>query len=81
MSEYLFDKVAKLANQKETPTQVFSCEFFATFKNTYFEEHLQMTASISGVNICKNFFGKFLNFYFRHHNEKSRLLYMEEKMS
>ena len=74
MSEYLFDKVAKLANQKETPTQVFFCEFFATFKNTYFEEHLQ-------INICKNFFGKFLNFYFRHHNELSRLLYMEEKMS
>ena len=28
--------------KKETPTQVFSCE---VFKNTYFEEHLRMTAS------------------------------------
>ena len=28
--------------EKETPTQVFSCE---VFKNTYFEEHLRMTAS------------------------------------
>ena len=28
--------------KKETPIQVFSCE---VFKNTYFEEHLRMTAS------------------------------------
>ena len=31
--------------QKETPTQVLSCEVCETFKNTYFEEHLQTTAS------------------------------------
>ena len=30
----------------ETPTQVFSCEICKTFKNTYFEEHLQTTALI-----------------------------------
>ena len=30
---------------KETPTQVFSSEIFKIFKNTYFEEHLRMTAS------------------------------------
>ena len=29
----------------ETPTQMFSCEICKVFKNTYFEEHLQMTAS------------------------------------
>ena len=31
--------------QKETPTQVFSCETCEIFKNTYSEEHLRMTAS------------------------------------
>ena len=28
------------------PAQVFSCEYCEIFKNTYFEEHLQMAASI-----------------------------------
>ena len=27
--------------RKETPTQVFSCEYCEIFKNTYFEEHLR----------------------------------------
>ena len=36
---------------KKTPTQVLSCEVCKTFKNTYFEEHLQMTAS-GGVLSC-----------------------------
>ena len=31
---------------KETPTQVFSNEIWSIFKNTYFEEHLQTTASV-----------------------------------
>ena len=31
---------------KETPTQVFSNEIWNIFKNTYFEEHLQTTASV-----------------------------------
>ena len=30
--------------QKETPTQVFSCEYFEIFK-AYFEEHLRRAAS------------------------------------
>ena len=30
---------------KETPTQVFSCEYCEMFKNTYFEEHLGTAAS------------------------------------
>ena len=29
-----------LQNYKETLTQVFSCENWEIFKNTYFEEHL-----------------------------------------
>ena len=29
---------------KTTPTQVFSCEFCKTFKNTYFERHLPTDA-------------------------------------
>ena len=28
-----------------TPTEVFSCEYWEIFKNTYFEEHLQTVAS------------------------------------
>ena len=48
--ESLFNKVAGLQACnviiKETPTQVFSCEICETFKNNYFEEHLQTTASI-----------------------------------
>ena len=31
--------------QKETPTQVLSCEVCKTFKNAYFEEYLQTTGS------------------------------------
>ena len=31
--------------QKETPTQVLSCEVCKTFKDTYFEEYLQTTTS------------------------------------
>ena len=31
--------------QKYSATQMLSCEDCKTFKNTYFEEHLQMTAS------------------------------------
>ena len=34
-----------LIREKETPTLVFSWEYCEIFKNTYFEEHLQMPAS------------------------------------
>ena len=37
---------------KETPTQVFSCEYYNIFKNTYFEKHLPTAASID----CKKFY-------------------------
>ena len=31
--------------KKKTPIQVFSCEYWEIFKNTYFEEHLRTAAS------------------------------------
>ena len=30
---------------KETPTQVFSCEFYKIFKSNFFKEYLRTTAS------------------------------------
>ena len=52
--ESLFDKVADLKAPvceslyyKETPTQVFSCEYRKIFKSTYFEDHMQTTSSVS----------------------------------
>ena len=35
----LFDKIADLKARKETPAQVFSCEYCKIFKNTFFAEH------------------------------------------
>ena len=32
-------------SQKEAPTQLFFCEYCEIFKNAFFEEHLQKTAS------------------------------------
>ena len=32
-------------NQKETPTQVFSCKIYEIFKSTYFEEYVRVAAS------------------------------------
>ena len=37
--------------KKETLAQVFSCEFCEIFKNTFFTEHLRMTASILWILI------------------------------
>ena len=34
-----FDKVAGLEAYKETPTQVFSCEYCKILMNTFFTEH------------------------------------------
>ena len=50
MLKSLYYRVAELAlglqlYYKETSIRVFSCEIFEIFKNTYFEEHLQTTAS------------------------------------
>ena len=32
--------------KKETQAQVFSCEFYGRFKDTFFTEYLQTTASV-----------------------------------
>ena len=51
MLKPIFDKVAGFQLsafnfiKKENPTQVFSTSYYEVFKNTYFEEYLQMTAS------------------------------------
>ena len=41
----LFNKVTGLEGlqlyQKETPTQVFSCKYYETFKNSFFIEHFR----------------------------------------
>ena len=37
---------------KETPTQVFSCEIYEIFKNTFFTEHCTLVAA-SGSKQCK----------------------------
>ena len=39
---------------KETPTQVFFCEYCKMFKNTYFEKHLQMATSANWLLFLKN---------------------------
>ena len=49
MLELLFYKVVVLSlqfYQKETLTQVFSCEFLDAFKNIFFTEHFRATASL-----------------------------------
>ena len=35
--------------KKETPTQMFSCEFCKIFQSTFFTEHLRATASAKGI--------------------------------
>ena len=46
MLESLLDKAAGLElYQKETITQLLSCEICEIFKNAYFEDHLRTAAS------------------------------------
>ena len=50
----MFSKILQNSQESsfdgETPTQLFSCEIYETFKNTNFEEHLWwMTASTSSA--------------------------------
>ena len=40
-----------LFREKETPTQVTSCEYCEIYKDTYFEEHLPRAASVYGTKI------------------------------
>ena len=39
--------------KKETPTQVFSCEFGEIFKSSFFPEHLRETVSATGLYLQK----------------------------
>ena len=48
MPSLFFNNVSGLARnfiKKDTLSQVFSCKFCEIFKNTFFREHLQVTAS------------------------------------
>ena len=48
-----FNKVAALKASyfiKETPTQMFFCEYRKTFMNTHYEKQLQMAASVPSVS-------------------------------
>ena len=48
MADFLFNKVSCLLKnfiKKETQAQVFSCELCEIYMNTFFTEHLWMTAS------------------------------------
>ena len=45
-SKPLFRPLGLQLYLKETPTQLFSCEFCENFKNTFFEEHLQTAAPV-----------------------------------
>ena len=44
MMESLYFAVAEFI-KRDTPTQVFSCEYCELFINTFFEEHLRTAAS------------------------------------
>ena len=48
----MFLKVSRIS-QKETPTQVFSCEICKIFKNIYLEEHLPTTVSDPEYNLTR----------------------------
>ena len=51
--------------QKNTPAQVLSCEFCKIFRNTYFEEHLQMPVSracLPWITSCLSYVGLRLKF-------------------
>ena len=47
LPEYFFNEAegAYRFIEKEIPAQVFSCKFWEFFQNTFFAEHLWMTAS------------------------------------
>ena len=55
--ESLFNKAAGLPVckfiKKETPIQVFSCDYCKVFKKTYFEEHLRTAASVYSKDLLK----------------------------
>ena len=50
---FQFNFIKMQLYQKESPTQVFSCEICEISKNTYFEEHLRTAAFVLHGNPCK----------------------------
>ena len=77
VGESLFVKVVGLQAcnfiKKKTPTQVFFCEYYEIFKNTYFKKHLRTTTSedtptlMLSYEICEIF----KNIYFEEHLQKT----------
>ena len=53
MLESLFNKVTGLRPETLLKRDFFSCETCEAFKNTYFKEHLQTTASVSSRDTHK----------------------------
>ena len=48
---------------KETPTQVFSCEYCKIFKNTCFEQHLRMAAPAQSLSACRKYTEAYVGLY------------------
>ena len=42
----MLESFSNFIKKRQTPTQVFSCEYCEIFKNTYSEEHLRTVASV-----------------------------------
>ena len=62
----------KLRNfvKKKTPTQLFSCKYCKTYKNTYFEELLWTAASEITCFFIKH--SDLISFFYKNNNEKKR---------
>ena len=58
--------------QKETPAQMFSCEYCTNFKNTYSAEQLRRAASIVINKVCVRYFWS--NFYFQPNDSPSKTI-------
>ena len=58
--------------QKETPAQMFSCEYCTNFKNTCSEEQLRRAASIVINKVCVRYFWS--NFYFQQNDSPSKTM-------
>ena len=53
--------------KRETSTQIFSCEFYEIFKNTFFTGHLQLHASVTYQDLhAPRFYGNQANLHFRY---------------
>ena len=76
MLEFLFNKVAGLKAyiiiKKETPTQVYSCEYCKTFKSSFFRTLVYYTFPKFYVMIDNRYFRVIFNYYkIRPHNRKN----------